>query len=184
MNEQTSKTQPATRASGKHPRGFCFSDRHVEFICREIAEFRARPASRLVDACMAAFPDFPPVAASRRRHWWADHIGAAFPRDFAGQITDRCRHRARIDELRELWRRTSSDALLIANRRGRLEMLQQCFNKAVETGQLRDAAYILHLAEREAGESELPDSPQFEINFTDAKTDDQHPAVPAPAPGN
>ena len=171
------------RRAGEHPRGHCLADTHVEFVCREIAEFRALPASRLVAACVAAFLGFPPVGATgKRRHWWADQLCRHFPRDRNGNVLDACRHRERITALRDMWREQSQDALLIANRRGRLEMLQRCHDASFRRHEFRDAAYILSLAEREMGEAERHGRQQFDVDFVlDEQKGDTPPALPAPA---
>lgn len=180
VHEKRKAKQPV--APGGRGRGVSLRPEHIEHICREVAEFRSEDPVRLVDSCLAAFPawlGFMPE--DRRRHWWADNLSRHFPRDRWGGVRDTCRHKARIEELRDLWRAASIDAVRIANRRGRLEMLQSCYDKAVADGKYRDAAYVLHLAEREVGVSEMHAGPHYEVEYTDAEPPDTPAATPAPA---
>ena len=180
QDEGTAERKPGR--TGGRGRGVPMLPAHIEHLCREIAEFRGADGSALVDSCIAAFPRWlafmPDV---KRRHWWADKIAHRFPRDRWGNVRDKCIHKARIDELRDMWRAASSDSMRIANRRGRLEMLQQSYDKAFAEGKYRDAAYVLHLAEREMGEAEMHAGPKYEIELTDDTTQNICPHAGAPA---
>lgn len=169
MDVQRTDTEKQPGNPGGSRRGASLLPTHIEHICREVAEFRSEDPVKLVDSCLAAFPAWlQHVPADKRRHWWADNLSKHFPRDRWGGVRDTCKHKARIDELRDLWRAASTESVRIANRRGRLEMLQSCYDKAVAEGKYRDAAYVLHLAEREMGVAEMHAGPEYQVEYTDA----------------
>lgn len=123
-----------------------------------------------MDSCLDRFADFPPgIEPDKRRDWWSLHLCRHYPRDHYGSVLPECKHKPRIDELRSIWRSTSQDTLLIANRRGRLQLLQGIVNRALSmptsdprlyADGLRNAINALNAAEREAGQLERVNSDQ------------------------
>lgn len=182
MDVRETGTEKKSGHPGGRGRGASLLSCHIEHICREVAEFRSEDPVKLVDSCLTAFPVWLRfMSPDKRRHWWACQLSKHFPRDRYGNVRDTCKHKERIDELRDMWRAASNESLRIANRMGRLEMLQSCYEQAVSKGQSRDAAYIVSLAERETGASEMHAGPQYQVEYTDAKTTDTTAATASPA---
>lgn len=167
---------------GRDPRGFCFLPEHNDFICFQIATFRAPTPKHLIDRCLERFPDYPPGKSdAQRQHWWADRLYRCFPRDWWGNPTDKCRHRDQILAMRDEWKRNIKDQFELANAAGRLRILTEALECAKAHGDAREIARVV----REAREESPDVAPGFghDVVFEDAQTDTCDPPVPASAGG-
>lgn len=133
--QRTHKGRTSTHQGRRKPRpSFSFLPEHIDFVCVEMAEFRGVDRNALIAACLHRFPDYPPGRQNEqdRREWWATRLGATFPHDRYGNVTDDCKWRDRIAELRDAWRRELRDSVPLANRRQRLLELERLYNLALK----------------------------------------------------
>jgi len=81
--------------------------------------------------------------------------------------------------MREVWRSNFADRLMLANRAGRVQTLQQLVFKCMQDGNMRDAVIAIGQIERECGHLEGHGAPKYEVEYVDA-VQSPIPNIPTP----